>query len=43
MENPLAPRDGSRHGVVVEEIGLEKFELFRCVLQLLQMGSLPLS
>ena len=43
VENSLAPRDRSRHGVVVQDIGLEKFEVLGCVLKLLQMGGLPLS
>jgi hypothetical protein len=43
MENSLASHDCSCHGIIVKEIGLEKFEVFRCVLQQLQMGGLLLT
>jgi hypothetical protein len=32
MENPLTSRYGSLHLLIIQEIGLEKLEIFRSVL-----------
>jgi hypothetical protein len=43
VEDALASRNRDRHGVVVEEISLEKLEAFGSVLQPRQMRRLPVT